>query len=390
MNRNIKHLLFACAILCSASYWACDSREVSKQSEQTEQTEVSMTPITYNIYVENSGSMKGYCKYSDPHALETLIDDLYERLNSCENTNHISLNFINTQIKKSNNQKKEFLGTIRSKCTADYTKIDDMLQMMMSTVNDTSVNFLISDYVFTTTHGNPVTAASEISTLFSKEIANRDLAVAIYKYMVNFDGRYYPGGIRCNKKLPLYIWCFGNKENIRQVSMLPFVTENCGEFLLQEPSYPEFKLEAKAKRAISGNKLHIKKWNSNNRGVYEFKFTVSLSDVLLKESEITNIDNYNISANNTSEYTINNIERIREDEYRFTIHTMRPAPGDITISFPIDIPEWVQESNFEGSGIPDDGKTYCVAYLIEAVDKAFKDAAGQDNYNYFELKIKAE
>ena len=387
MNRNIKHLLFACAILCSAFYWACDSREVSKQSEQTE---VPMTPITYSIYLENSGSMKGYCKYSDPHALETLIDDLYERLNSCENTNHISLNFINTQIEKSSNQKKEFLGTIKSKCTADYTKIDDILQMMMSSVNDTSVNFLISDYVFTTTHGNPVTAASEISTLFSKEIKNRDLAVAIFKYMINFDGKYYPGGIRCKKKLPIYIWCFGNKENVRNVSMLPFVTKNYGEFLLQEPSFPEVKLEARSNRTISGNKLHINRWNSNNRGVYEFKFTVSLADVLLEESDITNPEKYLVSTDNNSIYTIENIEQIGKDEYRFTIHTRRPAPGDISISYPINIPDWVRESNFEGSGIPDDGQTYCVAYLIEGVNNAFRNAAGNEKYNYFELKIKTE
>lgn len=374
---------------------ACDLTRPHKDGEHIGNTvlekpqEVKKT-IHYNLYIENSGSMKGYCNINNQSSIEALVSDYYERLKSSDNTNQVTLNFINTEIEPSNKSKIQFLQSIRTKCTAQYTKIDQMLEMMMQNTNDSTVNLLISDYVFSTNQGGITIASHGITSLVQRELNKRDFAVAMSKYLVNFKGRYYPGGIQCNKELPLYVWVFGKKENVRKVIGLPFEYKDCGEFFIQEPSYPNIELKAKSKRFVEGNKLHISQWNRNNKGVYEFKLTVSLSDVLLDELDITNPSNYNISAKSSSVYTINDIEKIDEDKYTFSIHTNKPSPGDITISYPISMPDWVEDSNFEGIGLPDDGTTLGVKYLINAVDKAFKDAAGPDKYNYFELKIKTE
>lgn len=385
-------------ILCisiASMFGACDltrthQDEKAPKNESIEVPTKTQCSINYNLYIENSGSMKGYCNINNQSSLEALISDYYERLKSSDNVNQVTLNFINTKIEPSSKNKNQFLQSIKSKCTAQYTKIDQMLEMMMQNTNDSTVNLLISDYVFSTNEAGITIASHGITSLVQRELKQRDFAVAMSKYLVNFKGRYYPGGIQCNKELPLYVWVFGKKENVRKVIGLPFEYKDCGEFFIQEPSYPNIELKAKSKRFVEGNKLHISQWNRNNKGVYEFKLTVSLSDVLLDELDITNPSNYNISAKSSSVYTINDIEKNDEDKYTFSIQTNKPSPGDITISYPISMPDWVEDSNFEGIGLPDDGTTLGVKYLINAVDKAFKDAAGPDKYNYFELKIKTE
>ena len=67
-----------------------------------------------------------------------------------------------------------------------------MLEMMMNNVQENDVNILVSDYVFSTNQGNPQTASSDITKLFTNQLKTKDFTVAMFKYMVNFKGKYYP------------------------------------------------------------------------------------------------------------------------------------------------------------------------------------------------------
>ena len=77
------------------------------------------SPVRYNIYVENSGSMAGYCNINDKDALETLLQDYYDRIDSNkEEEDTITLNYINTKIVTSSSDKGVFLHSIKQNCTA--------------------------------------------------------------------------------------------------------------------------------------------------------------------------------------------------------------------------------------------------------------------------------
>lgn len=144
--------------------------------------------ITVNVFVESSGSMAGYCNVNKASAIETLITDFYDRFDECSDINNVTLNFINTSVVNSKSNIKQFVNSIKSNCTAQYTKLDEMLEMMMDSVTNDCVNILISDYVFTSNNGNLAIASSGITSQFSKQLEEKDLAVAIYKYMVDFSG----------------------------------------------------------------------------------------------------------------------------------------------------------------------------------------------------------
>lgn len=366
----------------------------SKRKIQTEldiipSSNVNTDSIALNIYVENSGSMAGYCNITNPGSLETLLSDWYDRINeNLSEGDTITLNFINTKIEEFRSNKNSYLLSTKSKCTASYTKIDDMLQMMMDKVSDNDVNIMVSDYVFTTNNGNFLTASSQITSLFAKQLKSKnDLAVAIFKYMVDFNGKYYPGGLKCQKPLPIYVWVFGKDVNVNKIANLSYNTVNCGEYYLQLSQHPRYKIVSKNKRMIKNNSIIVSKWNPiRNNEYYEFQVVVDLSNSLLKKSEVTSKDNYTIESQSTSVYNITSIKLLEDDKYSYTIRTNRPSPGSIKVQYPIKTPSWVESSNFVGPGIPNDSTTLGIKYLVDGVSKAFRDASC-DNYNYFDINI---
>ena len=383
-------LLFAG--LCSVT--SCIGGRGGKDEAGKGDSVIQKTPVTYNIYVENSGSMVGYCDISNKSSLETLVNDYYQVLNSQDEVNAVALNFINTSIERGSDDIISFQKSIKGKCTATYTKIDDMLNMMMDSVTSDRINLLFSDYVFTTDNGNLQMASNAITSMFTKQLKNKDLAVVIYKYMVDFNGKYYPGGIRCNKPLPLYVWAFGNRENLRDLTRMPFISSNCGVFFLQKSCDIDFKIEAASARVTDKNKktIYVSKWDKvRHEDYYEITLTANMKDVLLTDNEILSYSNYRIQTNNSSKYRIDKISKTDDDEYTFTIQTngTNPSPGELTITYPITTPQWVAASNFTGTGIPADSTTYGVSYLIDGVNKAFKDVS-KNKFNYFEIKLNLE
>lgn len=390
------HFIIALSILIIffVGVASCDSKRDKIGGDKTNTSVTQKVPVTYNIYVENSGSMAGYCNMSNQAALETVVDDYYRVLNSQNDSSDVTLNFINTSIERSSYDITRFRNSIKGKCTAQYTKIDDMLNMMMDSVRNNCVNFLFSDYVFTTNNGNLQTAANAITEMFTKQLKNKDLAVAIYKYMVDFNGKYYPGGIRCSKPLPLYVWVFGSRKNVRDVTRMPFNTQNCGMYFLQKASNVDFCLEAKSARMISSDKktIFVSKWNEErHQDYYEIKLSANLHDILLTEDALTTTSAYKLKSSNSTVYEIFNIEKKDADNYVFRIRTVnsKPAPGILQICYPVTTPSWVDASNFNGTGIPSDSTTYGISYLINGVTKAFKDVSN-NNYNYFDVKLNLE
>ena len=384
MNRKVLFVLLAITTLLS-----CGGRERHIENGGAATGDSNTVATSFNLFIENSGSMAGYCNVSNPKALETLIGDWYDRIN--ENSSEedtITLNFVNTKLDEFKSDKNSYLKLTKSKCTAPYTKIDDMLQMMMEKVSDNDVNIMISDYVFTTDNGNFSTASSQITSLFAKQLKiKKDLAVAIFKYMVDFNGKYYPGGLKCQKPLPIYVWVFGKDVNVNKITNLSFNSVNCGEYYLQLSQHPSYKIISKNKRMIKDNGIVVSKWNPvRHKDFYEFQVTIDLSNSLLKESDIKLMDNYSLETQTASVYNIAAIESLGNNQYSYTIRTSRPSPGSVILQYPTKTPSWVESSNYTGSGIPKDSTTLGIKYLVDGVSKAFRDASGT-KFNYFDINL---
>ncbi len=388
-----KALKIAILLLIISSIFGCErctrggtKGTSSPINRDTDSIQFTHAPVTYNFYIENSGSMKGYFSGRGTSGLESLISQYYDRLTENDfEGDTVTLNYINTSIVSSSEDSRTYLKSAKSKCTASYTKIDDILKMSMKDVDSSKVNIVISDYCFESDFGNLEMARSQITKLFTQQInENNALSVAIIKYMVDFDGNYFPGSIRCKQPMPIYFWIFGNACQVKKISNLQIKQNNCGVVLLQTTQTFDVDIKMKNARAINKEKqIIVDQWKKErNTNLYYANVIVNLSNSIICDSNLTNKDSYIVESSSSSNYKIDSIIKQGED-YTFRIQTDKPSPGEISISFPLVLPKWVENYSFEGNGLPPDSTTYGIKDLIGGVF----DAYSQKSKKYFVFNI---
>ena len=368
-------------VLC-ISCETCGRTSKSIVAEAVEEQESQYSQLV-NIYVENSGSMKGY--FSGNSQIKDIIKDYYDRIDDSQSDGDtITLNYINTQIENSSVEIKEYLMACQSKCIAAYSKIDDILRMAMEGINDSIVNIVISDYCFESDNSSFPMAMSGITGLFSKRLKkDANLSVAIIKYMSDFDGKYYPGGINNKKSMPFYLWIFGNEKQVKRIVNVPIKSSNCGMLILQPAQMIVPTIISKKARMVKDNSIIVSEWDKDrNRDATTYSTTIELdlSSIILSKEDICNTNNYTI----TNGYRIESIEDKENCIYCYRVSTNKPSPGVISIEYTQqDLPEWVEKSNFTGTGIPKDSTTLGVKYLIGGVYDAYHNISNK----IFETKI---
>ena len=341
---------------------------------------------TVKMFVENSGSMKGF--FNGNTQIKEILKQYYDRISEDKNiSDTVTLNFVNQSVEEYQNDINSYLSVAASKCTASYTKLDEILSNVMADVNDSTTYILVSDYCFTSNNGSFQTAESGITKIFTENIAkNKNLSVAMFKYISQFNGKYYPGGINCNQARPFYVWIFGNKRQIKNLISLNIKNDNCGMLSLQSQTEVPFLIKTSSARMFDKDgSIIVKEWDKDRNPVcgtvsYSFGIEADMSNLVLSTEDLLNIDNYSLSPG----YKIVDIRNQSESVYDFIISTEKPSPGKITLSYGIpELPEWVVKSNYEGSGIPSDSTTLGVKYLIEGVYDAFNKKGNK----YFAIDI---
>lgn len=381
-------VLFLLSLFIFAECDGCGPRPVNMPPVLEEQENLAYQ--TVNMYIESSGSMVGY--FNGNTQIKEILKQYYDRIAEDNNiSDTITLNFINQSVEEYKNDIYSYLSVAASKCTASYTKLDEILSKVMADVNDSTTNILISDYCFTSNNGSFQTAESGITNIFTKCIAkNNNLSVSIFKYISDFKGKYYPGGIKCNQPRPFYVWIFGNKKQLKKLTCLNIKNANCGMLSLQSQTDVPFSIKRRktdsARMFDEDGSIIVKEWNKDRNSVrgdvsYSLLIEADMSNIILSNEELLNSRNYSLSEG----YEIVDISKQSESIYNYIISTSKPSPGKISLSYGIpELPEWVVKSNFEGNGIPSDSTTLGVKYLIEGVYDAFNNKS--DN-NYFTIDI---
>ena len=375
-----------CSVVVLLLICACERRNNTGEPIIVESISVPNYQ-TVNMYIESSGSMVGY--FNGNSQIKEILKQYYDRISEdTDISDTVTLNFINQTVDEYHNDINNYLSDAARKCTASYTKIDEILSKVMGVVNDSTTNILISDYCFTSDNGSFQTAESGITKIFTENISkNKNLSVAMFKYISDFKGKYYPGGIKCNQPRPFYVWIFGNKRQIKNLIGLKIKNANCGMLSLQSQTEVPFVVKTnKARMFDKDGSIIVKEWEKDRNPVrdmvsYSFLIEADMSNLVLSSGDLLNKENYSLSSG----YEIIDINNPSESIYDFVISTGKPSPGVISISYGIpELPEWVVKSNYEGSGIPSDSTTLGVKYLIEGVYDAFNKKGNK----YFAIDVK--
>jgi hypothetical protein len=352
---------------------------------------------TYNFYIENSGSVWGF--FNGNSTAKNIVKDYYDRIDVAGKTDTITLNYINTQVKPVAKPIDTFLSGMRmADFNAQTTKLDDILSMAMDNANSSNTSLLISDFMLDTPQGSLATAKSGITRLFTKKLqSNSKLSIVIRKYESSFNGKYYypgTGSINVtNRTFPLYVWAFGPDASMSEYLSLPMQSEADEQLCLQLGRMVNYKINAGVARMLDRNNptvIYVSPWNAtrdrSGGKTYSVSFDVNLKGILTPDDELCKKSNYTVTSTNSSSYQISSIQKQSANTYRITITTSKPSPGALTIAFPMRLPNWVAESNFVGTGLPDDGQTYGIESLIDGVYRAYSDKG--KNLFYFEVQFK--
>lgn len=385
-NFYLSNMLLTGALVLS--FQSCSNGRNKDNIQSKELEEISQeidVSYTYNFYIENSGSVKGYFKGKSNDA-EVIIKEFYDRIDEkLKSDEKITLNYINNQIKPQKCSIDQWLNSIYINCNASFSDLDKVLEQILQLTDNKTVNFVISDYCFESKDGDLRKAQSGITKIFTKALdRNKDLSVSIYKYEASFSGNYFPGRINFVGNRPLYIWIFGPSNALRKISKLNTEQEKENEMFLQSSRTIIPQVQTNNKRMTNKDRtcLNVKHWQKDRyeSDVYKVDLKVSTKNLMLPGSAIQNIENYTLIPNN---YYIDNIQYFSDDEYIYTIATEHPSPCTLKINYTLDIPEWVITSNYEGTSLPKDSTTYGIKYLIEGVSNAYKN----QNSNIFDIKL---
>lgn len=400
MKKNLL-LFFSILLLFGSFFTFCSNpREKADGTKDAEVEEVNVPILgmdvndaTFNIFVENSGSMKGF--FQGKTTLKQIITEYHDRIvGSLDAT--ATFNYINTKSERIYSDIESYLSITASRCTESYTRIDSILSMAMNSLNPNEVNLVFSDYCFESPNGDFVTARSGITKIFERRLReDPSMTVAIMKYDCSFDGFYFPGRIRNRQNLPVYLWAFGPSLLIKKVVNLPITLEHTTMVLEPYSAYNPHFINTHARVISKDNKINVQDWKADRQdGVYRISFEVDLTKSSIDKHSISDIGSYKVlfypeaGLNNgsslQSDYFIGAIDKKEDqDVYVFTLCTEHPSPGSVLINLVNEMPEWVLNSNFEGTGIPDPGKTLGIKYLIEGVSNAYKNING----NAFSVKV---
>ena len=372
------------SIILGGIFVSCggSSGRPSKKDQVLASTNTIPTPASekiYNIWIENSGSMKGYFhpNLNSFKSARTILKNLYDRIDErIDKQDTITLNYINTKIVSYPKGIEDYLNETYNKCVASHTNIDDILRMAIEGAKNSCVNLFISDYILSSDNGNFSMAQSDITNLITKCLReNENLTVAILKYEAEFKGKYYPSvgsGIQCDEDRPLYVWAFGDIQTIKEFIELPNLRyEHIA--VLQPHSNVIVEIQsnnARMTRKRTPGVVVVKEWKKNRiNDDYSLKFTFSTQNIALDKLSIIDKNSYSL----TSGYYINDINNVGKDIYEMIVTTTKPSPGKLRISIPCVIPYWIQDSNFEGQQIPPIGKTEGFRYLVGGVYDAYNN-----------------
>lgn len=367
-----------------------DPKDGGRRKTNTEAKVFPPKPATsthYNIYVENSGSMKGYFfKNSDA---SSLLKDYYDRLDESKNANdQISFAFVNTKIDSFDISKGAWWTDIYNHCNVYYSPIDSVLNQVLKCTNTSNVSLVFSDFCFTSPDGNLQTAQSGITNIFTKAMKSfgEDFAISILKYDLQFDGIYYPTEVKCVGMRPMYVWILGPADKVKYVSELQIkASKTSAYFSMQKMMEIKPIVQPKGNARMTNEDstiINVGCWNSDiHTNKYVVDIDVDLSKVVMPSKSLLKASNYKIEP---KDYRIAGIRKNKDtNTYTLTVETNHPSPTTLCISCPLVLPSWIQMSNFTEMTIPPADKTLGIKSLIEGVYDAF--ANSQDRR--FEITI---
>lgn len=385
-----------CLLIFGLLFTDCKKSKIEISGDPVQSESYAKKPII-KVFLENSGSMDGYM--CDGSQLKDAVYDYVSEIDRLSDTT--SLYFINSKIIPYSGKLQSYIkdmtpATFHSAGgNTSNTDIGDLIDMVLSTVNDTTVSIFISDCILDLPAKNATDFLNNCEITIKQHIIETqkrvpNLGVEILQLTSKFSGKYFSPNGKVEQlndvQRPYYIWIFGAKKYIAKFNqdapysqLDKYNLKGVVSFSNQSPSEYEVK-----NRNFTSNVI------VPNHGDYLAAFKVDLSSTLQPEGVIMDKSNYSFVNKSLEVEGIYPIDK-KTDTSNFThiINIKIPkgtniAQDRLTFDAPSNLPSWVSQSNDEtGDNINANlDKTTGIKYLIQGVADAYKNEKILTSFNF--------
>lgn len=353
-------------------------------------TPQSISDVNVNLYVENSGSMFGYLNGTSFRDNINYFMNGFCHTNLCQDTN-IHCFYINSKAwARPNVRVTDFISNLRTNATSCGTHSSTDIALIFDTIfarmGDNTLSILVSDMILSPDGSNAANYLSQMNINIMRKIKSKskDFATVIFHCEAPFKGAYYD----CNNHLrnidtirPYYICVIGNNSLIKRfLSEMPnfphFNKLNYGVFFSYDSNYQgKYFLVTCSK----GNKTTPTSVNNarldGNTNKFTMQLGVDFSDLLVDDSYLTDVNNYQLSNPN---YKLTGIQRktIGKSTHVLCLETKKPVNKTPLTIFLTNqaIPDWISNLNNEDCNriFSDLDKTYGIEKIIDGIYNGYK------------------
>lgn len=397
---------------CTGSY--CDGTQCKKKLGLKNKPSVndsifyekySLKATRFNVFVESSASMDGYVKGNTNFktTLHRLIGQVVADV--LKDDRSISLNYINTQIKKQRVTPKQFtqdLSPTSFRNAGGSRANSDIIEIISNVVKSTKsgeISMFVSDCVYSPESSDDIDKALKkqqtdmLNILKNKAKTDKDFGVVVYRFTSDFHGYYYnktDAEIMVNGVRPYFVWFMGDKSVLANVckSISDIVKEENAYFVagISEYNYIPYRTIA------SDHSYHYLSAKSNDNSLFTFSFRADLSRLPLSKDYLLDKGNYVMGKD---KYFIKKIEAIDPSDsknkgcnYKYTICIkgrknliITPTTVEISIkSMLSEVPQWVKSFDDPNGNDYNSGydakkiRTFGLSSLIEGIADFYKES----------------
>lgn len=411
--RKLLTLLFLFQIVLLTT--SCSSKSKPKNTDSQESknidTKISQNTekINFNIFIENSGSMKGYLKPQQ----SSFRNSLYQVIGSCKPAFTNSINFSLTakpESKKiSRAEALKYATTLNERDFSEgSTDLPFVLKNCLKDLRTNDVSFVISDYITSTKSNQLESAEQSIRDVISKIQDSVNIGVVVIKSVSYFDGKYNQEAlegkaVQFTRKRPFYILIFGTDENLLTTlnnldiksldgyeNSIVFLSDysktlkgKINTKLINENRAGSYKIEAPA------SSMNIVDFKYSSETPTQFSIAINFSKINFPKEYFLDISNYFIS----DDYKIQKIEPYSKDGYtnKIIVKTTKVIANKDSMIIGLkkyNLPFWVDSTTTIDDNINSkafEKQTYGIKYLLSGISQAFKDLANYNQNEYTKI-----
>ena len=272
---------------------------------------------SFDVYLENSGSMDGYVKgiTSFEGELGIVIPQIAS-FALAENAK-VTLNYLNDSIiyyGSSFNVKKFVTGLEPDEFSKrggnrKDSDISDCFTKVISQMKgkEGNVSILISDCVFSPTSNEDIDKYLGMQrnyvTMALKNLG-KEYGVMVYRFMSMYDGTYYNkvkphhnmSGINKTER-PYFIWIFGQRAHLAKIRHLLAKEEEKGDFFVDFSPLDYISYSCKQAHCLASSRKHVKEARLTMKKRLKLDVYVNYDCIPLNDEYVSSKDNYLVEGN---------------------------------------------------------------------------------------------